>query len=182
MNRSKQSLITPVTEVTTMVKKTIFKFLNIRNRSPQEDIELGRPEEDLRPRVPFINGFPSAAAFIASDPDNSFFVYKSFNRLSARNILYLESELFELQEQQDNTDAEDFRGNPDTLQCFRSWRRFRPSTDPRQLEKIELIKVIRRTLKEYRKKLQSHSALEKLADGYITLQTELWHYKKQFAR
>lgn len=132
-------------------KSLLLGFLKLRTRSTDPDVELGPIEAELRPSIPFINGFPSAAAFIASDPDNSFSIYKSFKRLSARNILYFEAELLELQKQQDLMDAEDARGNPDTLHCFRSWKKLTTSSDPRQWERIELIQKIRATLKEYRK-------------------------------
>jgi hypothetical protein len=125
----------------------LFGFLNDRMSRRQPDIELGQ-------QTPFINGYPSAAAFIASDPDHAFSIYNSFHRLSSRNLLYLEAELFELQKRQDDMDVRGSRGDPDTLQCFRSWRKLSTSSDTYQVERMDLIMKIRTKLKEYRKLAQ----------------------------
>jgi hypothetical protein len=61
--------------------------------------------------VVYVKGYPSLAAFIASDRDKSTAIYRRFDRLSARNLLYLESELQELEERQDALDAEDLHGD-----------------------------------------------------------------------
>ncbi|KAF4634798.1 hypothetical protein G7Y89_g3322 [Cudoniella acicularis] len=133
------------------ISRAMFGFLKVR-RQKDQDIELGQTTN----RRDFINGFPSVAELIASEPDHSFSMYPAFNRLAARNILYLEAELFELQRLQDEMDARDFRGfqgqpDPDTHQCFRSWRKM--NSDPRQRQRIELIHKIRVVLKEYREAL-----------------------------
>lgn len=93
----------------------VFRLCPTRDTTKEVDIELGQPRRD------FINGFPSAAQFIAGDPDHSFSIYPAFHLLSSRNLLYLEAELHELQKIQDDMDIEDSRGDPNTLQCFRSW-------------------------------------------------------------
>jgi hypothetical protein len=130
-----------------------FRFWDFQRSGPPADIELGRPQRDL------INGFPSASAFIASDPDHAFSIYNAFHRLSSRSLLYLEAEIFELQKQQDDLDVRDSRGDPDTLQCFRSWKKLCTSSDPRQLEHMALIIKIRKKLKEYRKLLEIKRAV-----------------------
>jgi hypothetical protein len=114
-----------------------------------------RDDIGLRQTIPqrdFINGFPSAAEFIANDPDHSFSIYPAFHRLGSRNLLYLEAELFELQKEQDEMDISDFTSDPDTIQCFRSWTRLSNSSDPRHVQRMELIKKIRGALNEYRKR------------------------------
>ncbi|KAH9209295.1 hypothetical protein DL95DRAFT_466970 [Leptodontidium sp. 2 PMI_412] len=87
----------------------MFSFRQLGQQA-ERDIELGQR------KVPFINGFPSTASFIASDPDHCFSVYLTFPKLSSRNLLYLEAELWELQQEQDAMDIIDSRGNPDALQ------------------------------------------------------------------
>lgn len=42
-------------------------------------------------------GYPSLARFIASDSDRTSLVFRRFDRLAARNLLYLQSELAELE-------------------------------------------------------------------------------------
>lgn len=61
-------------------------------------------------QVQFVNGYASLAAFIASDADKSTAIYRRFDRLSARNLLFLQSELEELQGLQDEYDEEDKKG------------------------------------------------------------------------
>jgi hypothetical protein len=58
-------------------------------RSRRADVEIGR----TRP----LNGFPSLSEFIASDHDRTSLVFRRFDRLAARNLLYLQSELAELE-------------------------------------------------------------------------------------
>lgn len=132
-------------------------FLEKLHRQPTVDIELGEPQPQQVPLVvshkPFINGYPSASVFIASDPDQSFAIYLAFHRLSTRNLLYLEAELFELQKQQDDLDIVDVRDaktDPDILQNFRSWKMITTSSDTRQVKRVELIHRIRVVLKDYR--------------------------------
>ena len=58
-----------------------------------------------RPWTQYIMGYPRFAAFIANDQDRLTTIYRRFERLSARNLLYLETELQELEASQDQLDA-----------------------------------------------------------------------------
>ena len=51
-------------------------------------------------------GYPRFAAFIAHDEDKPITIYRRFERLAARNFLYLESRLAELQATMDQMDRE----------------------------------------------------------------------------
>jgi hypothetical protein len=62
-------------------------------------------------KINYLKGYPSLAAFIASDKDKSTVIYRRFDRLSARNLLYLQSELAELEVKQDAFDREDMRAS-----------------------------------------------------------------------
>ena len=64
--------------------------------------------EDGKIQVHYLKGYPSLAAFIASDKDESTAIYRRFDRLSVRNLLLFQSELAELGAQQDSLDEEDF--------------------------------------------------------------------------
>ena len=104
-----------------------------------------------------LTGFPSLAAFIASDPDRTTAIFQRFDRLAARNLLYLQSELAELQAKQDAFDHEDFyeRQTDDpsmlTKRCARNWEEFRShgDTDQKQRQRKQLAMQIRATMKEY---------------------------------
>jgi hypothetical protein len=58
-------------------------------------------------RVKPINGFPRVADKVASDIDKATTIYRRFDRLSARNLLFLEAELAELEALQNKYDADD---------------------------------------------------------------------------
>jgi hypothetical protein len=109
------------------------------------------PDIELQPHpVKATSGFPVAAQFIANDPDQSFAIYPASHHLSARNILYLEAELLELQKQQDDFDTIDVRGSlvdPEILQNFKSWKILSTGTEDRQVQRLDLIRRIRATLK-----------------------------------
>lgn len=106
--------------------------------------------------VTYINGYPSLASFIASDRDHSTSLYRRFDRLAARNLLYLQSELLELEARQDAFDADDLRDaihNEEVKASVRNWevltRRAAEPNNRREKERIELIKEITEKIKEY---------------------------------
>jgi hypothetical protein len=106
-------------------------------------------------KINYLTGYPSLAAFIASDKDKSTLIYRRFDRLSARNLLHLQSELIELQARQDAFDEEDFRGSPEDKGIVSDWNLFSSkASDPentREWERMKLAKRIQKRLKEYRK-------------------------------
>ncbi|ORY09579.1 hypothetical protein BCR34DRAFT_540591 [Clohesyomyces aquaticus] len=107
-------------------------------------------------------GYPSLAAFIASDPDQTAAIFRRFNRLAARNLLHLQSELAELESKQDQLDEEECHGGLERKQYSRNWPDFCHAalTDSRQQERKVLAEEIRTVLKEYRTALflESHVA------------------------
>lgn len=114
---------------------------------------MARVEPDIEMRQSkktHVNGYPSLAAFIADDKDHSTSIYRSYHRLTSRNLLYLEAELFELEKKLDDFDDEDLRGDFDGKEFARSWSILNSSNDTRCIERCKLIKEIRATVKEYR--------------------------------
>lgn len=119
-----------------------------------------------------MNGFPRVASKIASDPDKTTIIYRRFDRLSARNLLYLEAELAELEALQDQQDADDllFRKYDDaTDRCHRDWNMFKSCANAKngdgnvlnqlQAEKMALALKIKEKLKEYHEALAVHQTL-----------------------
>lgn len=102
----------------------------------------------------YVKGYPSLAAFIASDCDKSTAIYRRFDRLSARNLLYLQSELLELEARQDALDAEDLCGSMEDKESSRNWqvlqKRAAEPGNSRQKERVKVLKEIRKLMKEYR--------------------------------
>ena len=106
-------------------------------------------------QICYVKGYPSLAAFIASDPDKSTAIYRRFDRLSARNLLYLQSELVELEAQQDALDAEDLRPTTSTEErkSVRDWKilkeRANQPGNTREKERLRVAEEIRTKIKEY---------------------------------
>ena len=59
-------------------------------------IDLEQNRSVVRP----LDGYPSLAEVISSDPDRTSLVFKRFDKLAVRNLLYLQSELVELEAMQ----------------------------------------------------------------------------------
>lgn len=112
----------------------------------------------------YIDGFPALAAFIASDPDRSTFIYKRFDRIASRNLLILQSELAEMQSRLDVYDKEDWAkyqgrgpGYQDALHDLQSWEAYKATHGP-ESDRLKLVAEIRRTLKEYSKYKDRHKS------------------------
>jgi hypothetical protein len=120
---------------------------------------------DVESRIHRLSGFPSLAHFIASDRDRTTLIFKRYDELAARNLLYLQSELAGLQGKQRAFDQEDLMSNLSTKQCARNYLDFKlavQADDARQKDRWKLMKDIRETLKEYREALLFESTLATL--------------------
>lgn len=52
------------------------------------------------------DGYPALSSWISSDPDDEGFIFRRFSRLSARNLLNLQSQLLSLEAEVENLDRE----------------------------------------------------------------------------
>ena len=104
----------------------------------------------------YLSGYPSLAAFIATDRDQTTAIFKRFKRLGARHLLHLQSHLAELQAELDYLDQEDLHGSLATKQYARNWKKFCDTAthDSRQKKKKDLVEEIGRSLKLYREQYQ----------------------------
>lgn len=115
------------------------------------------PDSENPPEKPPLTGYPSFSALISSDPDLQ--IYRRFNRLSARNLLYLQSELLEAERRLDEFDKVDqhdvaYYGDLDVMLSIRCWESFARKANggsAREGERMELIGRVRGLVKEYRK-------------------------------
>lgn len=99
-------------------------------------------------------GFPHLARKMAAVPDYETYVFRKFDRLSARNLLHLESKLAYLEWKLDRAD-EQAASSPDNevLRSIKVWEAFEEnSKNTGRLEhgRMKLADEIRETLKEYR--------------------------------
>ena len=107
------------------------------------DVEKGSPKGKE-----YLAGYPDFAAFIASDKELA--IFRAFDKLSSRNILYLQSELLYLQNKLEKFDrddlvAKDFKDKM-SARCFEILAE--PENDLDR-ERLNLIRQIRPVLKEY---------------------------------
>lgn len=125
------------------------------SRCARADLEAS--SASIRP----LDGFQSLSEFIASDFDHTSLVFERFDKLAARNLLYLQSELSNLQAQQDVLDAEDRsveHGDRVTKECAMNWEAFSTAAatrDPKQEKRMELVQKIRKAMTEYRKQTKT---------------------------
>ncbi|EPE32086.1 hypothetical protein GLAREA_12168 [Glarea lozoyensis ATCC 20868] len=136
------------------------------------DIERGSPplEPDrttlVDPGGGIINckrGFAAVAEKIVFDPDRSTTIYRRFDKLSARNLLFYQAELAELEELQDKYDEEDCN-EKDAIskECQRDWLELKKrATEGREREKARfgLCMEIREKVERYHAALGAHQIL-----------------------
>lgn len=118
-----------------------------------EDVELATPENE------FANGYASVANFIAKDQDRTSTIYRRFDRVAARNLLYLQSKLQQLEATQDDFDDQDLHSNDkDSKKAATSWEDFENLANFRDREKkrMEVAEEIQKTIKTYRKCAREH--------------------------
>ncbi|KAL8299377.1 hypothetical protein RB597_009489 [Gaeumannomyces tritici] len=107
-------------------------------------------------------GFPEVSRWIADDGDGEAFVFRKFDRLAARNLLYLQARMLALEEKIDRADGATSAGGGQVamLRIMRNWETVvDKSQDPnvsqdlreKCLEQIRLHEELSRLMKEYRK-------------------------------
>ena len=97
-----------------------------------------------------LTGYPTLANFIASDKDAA--IYRKFEKLSARCLLYQQSELHDLEQQLEQLDLADSRDIDDdeAQQAAVSWDHYASSATEKGQKRRELIMRIKAKLKAYR--------------------------------
>src|SRR5438876_1255966 len=66
-------------------------------------------------------GFAQVACFIARDKEHSSSVYRGYEKLAARNLLHMQSELRELEHRLDIFDRKDAQGGVDSFTSAMDW-------------------------------------------------------------
>ena len=136
--------------ITLLVTRATPHFLHLlaleMPRRPDEDIELGLRKGNFN----LLEGYPTLAQFISHDSDA--LIFRSFRKLSARRLLYLQSQLADLEaqlERRDNLDAEN-QYNSAARKAAGSWAHFSGSNDESVGEHRALQISIGKILTEYR--------------------------------
>ncbi|KAH9908475.1 hypothetical protein F4778DRAFT_717352 [Xylariomycetidae sp. FL2044] len=145
----------------------------------------------------YVSGFGSLADFIASDEDHSAAIYSRFDRLSARDLLYYQSDLAELQTLQDQYDIEDAQDvenlkkpefGPHIRKHTRDWVKWKYSAgvsqgpasahiqNERWKKRMDLAMEIRVTLKDYQEALIRNSTVLSLRQPSQQTMTAMSNY------
>ena len=97
-----------------------------------------------------LEGYPSLAEFIAKDRDAA--IYHRFERLSARSLLYQQSELHDLERQLDELDQSEAKDIDDdeARKAAVSWKHYSTDQSLSARRRRGLQAKIKRKLKEYR--------------------------------
>ena len=97
-----------------------------------------------------LEGYPTFAEFISKDKDAA--IYRKFENLSARNLLYLQSELHDLERQLHEIDREDAKNIDDenAQQAARLWTHFANDSNDQALARRKLHDRIKSKIREYR--------------------------------
>lgn len=129
--------------------------------STNTDIELALSPTS-KPKPKRLEGYPTFASWIAEDRDVA--IYRKYESLSARNLLYQQSELLHLEEQLHALDLKDAgdeanddaqrvadEANNDARRAAKYWKHYADENNASAKRHVELQEKIREKLKAYRK-------------------------------
>jgi hypothetical protein len=132
------------------------------------------------------DGYPSFAAWIGRDPDSETLVFRRFRRLSARNLLHLQSQLIQLEYEIDALDEEARRSSDlDACQASRRWETLTQlATDSQRPEKVRLEKVaeLSARMKEYGESHKPCCILELMLGGRRSTATTIPYRRTECAQ
>ncbi|CAI7640578.1 unnamed protein product [Penicillium palitans] len=113
------------------------------------------------------DGYPALASWIGRDPDGETLVFRRFRKLSARNLLHLQSQIIELEQKIEELDDEaQGSADLDARQASRRWETLTQlAADPTRPERERLEKVteLSSKMKEYEEALLRQSRIAELS-------------------
>ncbi|KAG7287643.1 hypothetical protein NEMBOFW57_007156 [Staphylotrichum longicolle] len=99
------------------------------------------------------DGFAAVAEWIALDPDNEPFIFRKFDRLAARNLLYLQAQIIMLEQELEKLDQDVAQSDDMSLKdAARRWEQLVKQNAEGQehaQRQVKLIAEIKHALKEY---------------------------------
>ncbi|KAI0192966.1 hypothetical protein EV127DRAFT_362016 [Xylaria flabelliformis] len=115
-----------------------------------------------------LEGYAAVAGWIALDPDNETFVFRKFDKLAARNLLCMQSELLSIEKELTVFDSQDAQEAQDDLRAkdtARTWEtminRSRTGHDGSR-RRLELLDRLRSKIREYHEALLLQSQVAQL--------------------
>lgn len=104
-------------------------------------------------------GFAALSSLMASDGDQELLIFRKFDEISARNLLYMQCELLSIEERLKKCDKKlSSSGDMDLEEAAETWEvMVEQAGDGRAeaQEMMELVKELRFKTKEYRKQVQN---------------------------
>lgn len=105
------------------------------------------------------NGYATVAKTISQDPDKETYIFRRFDRLTARNLINLQGELLTLEEELDALDAKAASSpDPDLHLSMRSWKAMKANAEDcrtrdgvEEKKRIEIAGELQVKLRQYRK-------------------------------
>lgn len=102
---------------------------------------------------PTSEGFATVAEWIALDADNETFIFRKFDRLAARNLLYLQARIMMLEKRLEGLDTEIAQTNDMTMKdAATTWEQLVKQDSEGQehaRRHMKLVVEIKQALKEY---------------------------------
>jgi hypothetical protein len=110
------------------------------------DVELGRIRD----------GYPALATYISRDPDHDTYIFRTFGRLSTRNILHLQCQLTELEhELQQLDEAARQSADDDAKQALRRFETLsklaKDKKRANERKRLQVMSSIGKKMEQYRK-------------------------------
>ncbi|KAI6565003.1 hypothetical protein MCOR03_002150 [Pyricularia oryzae] len=113
-------------------------------------------------------GFPAVSRWIAADDDGEALVFRKFDRLAARNLLYLQARMLELEERINNMDSAVMGRDAAVEQALRNWEMLVAKSEDSKVhiearekmkKQIDLHEELQKTIKEYHEALDLQSRI-----------------------
>ncbi|KAF2084079.1 hypothetical protein K490DRAFT_49917 [Saccharata proteae CBS 121410] len=143
--------------------------MTVLDPTPLRDLEQAQPERgdsgtrDGPRELPKLAGYPRLAEEMELIPET--FIFRRFGALNARNLLYLQAELVELESQLRKAELADNTSNVSAKRRYaRSWVRLKKSHEDGDEVQLKLVRSIRETLKEYNETLVLQANIMALPD------------------
>lgn len=115
------------------------------------DVEVALAQEKRR------GGYTAAASWLAADPDHETLVFRKFDKLAALNLLYLQSEMLEMEQRVEAMHQDALYGDMTVKEAGRKWEALTkqctegsPEIRADAQKKMETIQELRVKTKEYR--------------------------------
>ncbi|KAE8357249.1 hypothetical protein BDV27DRAFT_164689 [Aspergillus caelatus] len=98
-------------------------------------------------------GFADIARWIVLDPDNETFIYRKFDELAARYLLYLQAELLVLEKELNKLDKNNANSNDmdlrNTIRIWETLTQWYNTYDQEARVRMDMVVRLREKLKEY---------------------------------